>query len=174
MPAWDWPTILILQGAFAAACAALTGIVGRSLGGAFFGLIFGPVIQIVLIGVGAGFFYFLFSLYFKREIPYRQIYLTMIFAAIPALLLNIVSPVLPLATLIGLAAAAGLLYVGFVDNFYLDRVKIRNILVALLVLCAISWGASVFKTSRGREALQEKATPESMDILERDFNKDKN
>lgn len=170
LPAWDWPTIIILQGAFAAICAILTSAVARNLLGMFTGIIIGPITQLLLISISAGFFYYVFLFFFKRDIPYRQIYLTLVFAAIPAIIVNIVSPILPPAPILGGAASLGLLYVGFVNNFYLDRIKIRNLLGALMVIYCATWAVQLFKSSSRFERMRERATPESMDILEKELN----
>lgn len=172
MPAWDWPTIVILQGTFAAACAILTNIVARNLLGVITAVVVGPLTQILLVSIAAGFFYYLFMLYFKREIPYRQVYLTVVFAAIPAAIVNIVSPVLPPATLVGAAASLSLLYVGFVDNFFMDRVRIRNILGALMAAYLMFWAVQMVGRNTRQERHREKATPESLDILEKELNLD--
>ncbi|MBX3022384.1 MAG: hypothetical protein KF799_11990 [Bdellovibrionales bacterium] len=170
LPAWDWPTILILQGAFAAVCAILTSAVARNLLGMFTGIVIGPITQLLLISISSGFFYYTFMFFFGREIPYRQIYITLIFAAIPGLIANIISPILPPAMMVGGIASIGLLYVGFVSNFYLDRMKVRNLLGALLIIYAAMWAVQIFKSNSRHNLMREKATPESLDILEKELN----
>ncbi len=63
LPVWDWPTILILQGAFAAICAILTSAVARNLLGMFTGIVIGPITQMLLISISAGFFYYIFQFF---------------------------------------------------------------------------------------------------------------
>ena len=170
LPDWEWPEILILQGIFAAACAVLTNIVSRNLLGIFVGLIIGPITQYVLVAIASGFLFYVFLFYFDREIGFRQIYITLIFAAIPALILNIAAPVLPPVLLVGVAASLVLVYVGFVEKFELDRIKLRNLLIAVMVVCVLAWVGQMIKSSSNRENLREKATPESLDILEKELN----
>lgn len=169
LPNWEWPEMLILQAIFAAACAILTSAVARNILGIITGFVVGPLTQLVLVGIFAGFFFYLFMFYFHRNVPYRQIYLHLMFAAIPSQLANILSPVIAPATLIGVAATAMLLYVGFVSNFHLEARKIRTILYGLVAVYVISWAIQMVGTSHKHERLREKATPESMDILEKEL-----
>lgn len=172
LPAWDWPTILILQGAFAAACTILAQAVARSLLGVITGIVVGPIVNLLLTAIGAGFFYYVFFFFFRREIPYRQIYLTLVFASIPAVIVNILHPILPPAPLLGVVAAMGLLFVGFVDNFYLDRARVRNLLATLTLVYAACWAVQLIGTTKASKRQHLRATPESLDILEKELNND--
>ena len=170
LPAWDWPTILILQAAFAAGCAVLANAVARNWLGMFTAIVIGPVTQLLVISICAGFFYYTFMFFFSREVPYRQVYLTLIFAAIPAVIVSILTPIFLAAPLVGGAASLGLLYVGFVDNFYLDRTKIRKLLFGLMLVYIVCWAYQMIGTTNRHERMREKATPESLDILEKELN----
>lgn len=172
LPAWDWPTILILQSAFAAICTMLAQAVARSIFGVITGLIVGPIVQLSIVAIGAGFFYYVFFFWFRREIPYRQIYITLVFAAIPAMIVNILHPLLAPAPILGVIASMALLFVGFVDNFYLDRVKIRNLLAALTIIYAACWAVQMVGTTKATKRQHMRATPESLDILEKELNND--
>lgn len=172
LPAWEWPEMLILQAIFAAACAVLTSMVARNLLGMFIGVLLGPITQLLIVGILAGFFFYVFMFYFHREVPFRQVYLHVMFAAIPTMLCNIASPVAPPATVIGIFGTAMLLFVGFTNNFHLDRVKVRNILGGLVAVYIVCWAINMIGSSAHRERMHEKATPESLDILEKEMNKD--
>jgi hypothetical protein len=172
LPPWEWPEMLILQAIFAAACAVLTSAVARNFLGVITGIVVGPVTQLLIVSISAGFFFYLFMFYFHREVPYRQIYIHLMFAAIPAMLCNILAPVIPPATLIGIVGTAMLLFVGFVSNFHLDRMKVRNILGGLVLIYIVCWAVQMVTFSNKHERLREKATPESLDILEKELNID--
>lgn len=170
LPNWDWPEILILQGAFAAICAILTSAIGHNYLGIVVGIVIGPLTLFLLSSISSGFFYYVFLFYFKKEIPYRQIYINVMFAAVPALILNIISPLLPPALLLGIATSLLLFYVGCIDNFALEPVKIRKLLAIIMVTYAVLWVAQMIGKSTRHERLREKATPESLDILEKELN----
>jgi hypothetical protein len=169
LPEWDWPTMVILQGAFAAACGVLAALIDRNIIGMFTGIIIAPIVNILLVGIGAGFFFYVFMFYFKREIPYRQVYLHVLFAAIPIQIVTVVATRLPPIYLVGAAATLLLLFVAFIDVFQMERKKTRNLLGALMVIYTIFWAVQLVRISSKHQSLRMKATPESLDILEKEM-----
>lgn len=169
LPDWDWPTMLVLQGAFAAACAVIGNLLERDIIGMFTGIILAPLASIVVLAVGTGFFYYTFMFFFRREIPFRQIYLHLIFAAIPSQLTAVAATVVPPIILIGVAASMYLLFVGFTDNFHLEREKVKKLVIALGVIYGIFWAAQFVSYSNKHDRMRLKATPESLDILEKEL-----
>ncbi len=85
---------------------------------------------LVVTGVGALFFYYTFFFFFSREIPIRQLYLNLIFAAIPVQIAAMAAPIVPPVILIGMAATLYLLFIGFTENFHVERPKLKNSLSA--------------------------------------------
>ena len=169
LPEWEWPTILILQAIWAAACAVVANLIDRDLLGIFTGLILAPIANVLLVAIGAGFFFYTFMFFFDREIPYRQLYVTLLFAAIPVQIVSVVAGLLPPIFLAGAAGMLMLLFVAFVDRFHLDRKKTRALLGGLMALYAVFWGVQLAKSSSKRQNLRQIATPESMDTLEREL-----
>lgn len=169
LPDWDWPTMLLLQGAFAAACAVIANLLERDILGMITGLIIAPISSIVVVAVGAGFFMYTFQFLFKRQVPYRQIYLHMIFAAIPIQITATASPIVPPLILVGIVAAAFLLFVGFVDVFHLERDKTKKLLGGMVLIYVLFWGIQLVSYSSKQERQRIKATPESLDILEKEL-----
>lgn len=169
VPEWDWPTLLILQGAFAAACAIIANLVSRDIIGMFIGLVMGPVFSYLMVAVGAGFFFYTFQFFFKREIPYRQVYTHLVFATIPLLIVIMVAPILPPIMLIGTAGTLMLLYVAFVDVFQMERVKTKKLLIGLMVIYTVFWTSQLVQTTTKHKTLRQKATPESLDILQKEL-----
>lgn len=169
LPDWEWPTILILQAAFAAACGILANLVDRDLIGMVTALVISPVSSLLMLAVGAGFFYYTFMFFFNREIPFRQICVTMVFAAIPVHIVMIVAGIVPPILLIGAAAMMLLLFVAFVERFHLDRKKVRGLLGGLFALYLVFWGVQLAKTTTKHKNLRQIATPESMDTLENEL-----
>ncbi len=169
LPEWDWPTMLILQGAFAAACAVIANLVERNFLGMITGIVIAPIVNYLFVAIGAGFFFYVFMFYFKREIPYRQVYLHVLFAALPIQIVTVVAAFLPPIFLIGAAATLFLLFVAFVEVFQMDRRKVRNLLGAMMIIYTVFWAAQLVRTSSKHQSLRMKATPESLDILEKEL-----
>ncbi len=169
LPDWDWPTMLVLQGAFAAACAVIGNLLERDILGVFVSLVLAPLASLVVIAVGSGFFYYTFLFIFKREIPFRQIWLHQIFAAIPVLLTAVAATIIPPVILIGVAAAMYLLFIGFTENFHLERIKVKKLVIGLGAIYALFWATQFVSYSNKHDHLRLKATPESLDILEKEL-----
>jgi hypothetical protein len=169
LPDWDWPTMLLLQAAFAAACAVVGNLLERDIVGMFTGLVVAPVASLVVIAVFSGFFYYTFMFFFRREIPFRQIYLHLIFAAIPIQLTAMAAAIIPPVILIGVAASMYLLFIGFTDNFQLERQKVKKMLIGLGAVYALFWAAQFVSYSNKHDRMRLKATPESLDILEKEL-----
>lgn len=172
LPDWDWPTMLVLEAAFAAICGVISNLLERNILGMITGLIIAPLAHLIVMAIATGFFYYTFMFFFKREIPYRQIFLTLMFAAIPLQILNVAVHLIPPLVLVGLAASMFLLFVAFVDNFHLDRAKVSKMLVGILAIYAIFWAIQLVRVTSKHERLRMKATPESLDILEKELNFD--
>lgn len=169
LPDWDWSTMLLLQTSFSAACAVLGNLLERDLLGVFTGLVLAPIAAVVVTAVGTGFFYYTFLFFFKREVPFRQIYLHVLFAAIPLQITSVVTPLIPPMILIGVASSLFLLFIGFVENFSIERQKAQKLLIAIGVIYTLFWGFQLFNSTSKHERMRLKATPESLDILEKEL-----
>lgn len=172
LPQWDWPTLLILPPAFALACGAVKNLIDRDVVGLFTDILISPLASIVVSGIVAGWFYYGFKFFFEREIDFRSIYTHVVFAAIPAQITNIGTKFLPPINFLGVLAAIYLLYTGFVFNYTLDSRKLKRLFVALFAVYLLWWAVQIYKISYRRDSLKIKATPESLDILEKELNTD--
>jgi len=171
LPFWEWPTILILQSGFAIACSIVANLIERDFFGLVTGIVIAPLSSLLMVGVGAGFFYYLILFVFKREVQYRQVYLNVLFSSIPIMLVSTVAFLLPPLIPIGGAATLGLLYLGLVDNFQLPRRPMRNIFFALLAIHILYWGFQQVQFGGHHKSIHQRATPESLDILEKELGK---
>ncbi len=170
LPDWDWPTILILQGALAASCAFLSNLIEKDWTGMITGPILMPIFNYLMLTISSGFFFYTFMFLFKRDIPFRQIYIHVLFASIPSTIVSMIAGFVPPIVLIGASASLMLLYVSCVDQFGLDRDKVKKLLLTLLVIYTVFWALQVARISSRKEHLRQKATPESLDILENEMN----
>jgi hypothetical protein len=170
LPPWEWPTILVLQGAFAVICSVIANSIEREWVGLITGIIIAPVTNYIVAGVAAGFFYYYFMFILKRDFSYRQIYLNIIFAAIPLMAVTMIAFLVPPIILVGMAAALLLLYVGFVDSVQLPKKHLRNLLMVIFAVNVVYWGFQQLNSPHKHKSMHEKATPESLDILEKELN----
>lgn len=171
LPDWDWATMIVLQAAFALICSVLGNVLERDIWGLVTGFVVAPIRIVILTGVVAGCFYYIFKFFFHREIAYKAIYLHLVFAAIPAQIVAILHFVFAPISLIGLGASLSLLYIGFSDNFYLDRVRLKKMMLSILAVAAVFWILQTVRMISHQDALHIKATPESLDILEKELSK---
>lgn len=169
LPDWPWPKLLLLMGAFAAACGFLRGIVNRSFLDMLSGLLVYPISTLLMMAIFSGLFYYIFLFFFKREISYHRLYTHLTFASLPAVLLSTVSYLVPPITLLGSAAIGLLLIVGFVENFQMNRQKITKLIGGLFLIYFIIWIFSTISFQQKKEEFRMQALPESLDILEKEL-----
>jgi hypothetical protein len=174
LPDWDWPTLITLQAAFAAACGMMMQLVQHHIIAAILAFIIDPIVGNVVNLILSGFFFYTFMFFFKRHIPFRTIYTHLLFASIPVFLVTILSPFVPLVGLVGLGAACILLILGFSYNFQLPIYKVRNLIIGIFLLYAFMMAFQLVSLRGGKENLRIRATPESLDILEKELKDDSN
>lgn len=170
LPDWDWHTLLILPPAFALACGTIKNIIDRDFIGLFTDILISPLASIVVISLTTGLFYYLFKFAFEKDLPFRAIYIHVVFAALPAQITNIATKFLPPINILGLAATMYLLHSGFVHNFNVDSNKLKKLFTAGFAVFVLWWAVQLFKVHYHSEGLRIKATPESLDILEKELN----
>lgn len=173
LPTWDWPTLLILQMAFALVCGELKNMIERDIIGFFTDIVISPIAAVALTGIIAGWFYYGIKFIFGREVSFHSLYTHVVFAGIPAQISYIVTKHFPPVNILGLAVSIFLLHVGFVHNFQLERKKLKKLFAGLIVLFAAWWAFQFVGSTVRRDTLRQKATPESLDILEKELSTDK-
>ena len=171
-PEWDWPTVIIVQGALSSICGLLSGVVAQSVSGALLGFLFFPITSVVTHFVVSGFFYYTFLFFYKNQVAFRQLYIVTVLANLPFIVLTILSPLLRPVTLVGLAVTGLLLLVGFVENFQLPKRSLARFLLVLYAIYVIMWVVSTLNLSKKETAFRKMATPESLDILEKELRGD--
>lgn len=169
LPDWDWPFLLTCQAIAAAVAGVGAGIVAGRFSQVITGLLFVPISNALMTAVIAGFFYYTFTFIFHKPASYHRVYTHLVFAQLPALIMFLVSPVLPPLMLFGPAAAAFLLLVGFQYNLGVERKPTFRLLVGLYLIFVVFWIFNSFNQKRQIEAYRDRATPESLDILEKEL-----
>lgn len=169
LPQWDWRTILMVQGSLSAVTGLLSGIVAQSISRIFLGFIFFPISSVICHFVVSGFFYYTFLFFYKTQVQFRQLYLVTILANLPFVMMIVLSPLFRPIALLGLGVTAMLSLVGFVENFLLPRRSLTRLLLGIYVAYVIMWITSSLNLTKKETAFRKMATPESLDILEREL-----
>lgn len=170
LPHWEWAETLILHAGFAAICGVLKSLVERNFLGVIFSVVLAPISAILSTMIFAGLFYYIFYFFFQRQLPFLRVYMVVLFASIPVLIVNTITSFLPPISLLGVVASSILLYVGLIEEFKLPREKVKKLIGAMLLIYIIIWVVQLIDTSTRHQIFRMKATPESLDILEKELN----
>lgn len=163
---------MALQAVIGLSCGLLSAILSRSILMIISSIIVAPLAAVIVSFILSGFFYYTFLFFFKREVGFRVVYTHILFASIPVLLTNIAAPLIPFIGLLGVAAAAFLLYTGFVANAGVNEKKLRILLIGLVAIYTIMVAIQTIRFHEPDSRLGPRATPESIDILEQEMNLD--
>lgn len=169
LPHWGWAETLILHASFAAICGVLKSLVERNWLGAIFSVILSPLAALLMVFIFCGLFYYVFYFFFNRQLSFLRIYIHVIFGSIPIMITSTVSYLLPPINLIGVVSAALLLFVGFCHEFMLPRERIKKLLAIFVLVYLVIWIAQLIQLTSRKETFRMKATPESLDILEKEL-----
>jgi hypothetical protein len=174
LPDWDWPTLITLQAGFAGICGFVGGLAEKHVLSAIVSFFILPIVANAVNFIMSGFFYYVFLFFFHAHVDYRRTFTHLLFASIPVLIVSILSSFVPLVSLVGLGAACLLLIVGFSYNYGLPIKKVRNLLFGLFLTYAAILLVQMISWRGGKEKLRVRATPESLDILEKELKDDAN
>jgi hypothetical protein len=171
LPHWGWAETLILQACFAAICGVLKSLVERNWLGAFFSIILTPLSALLMTAIFCGLFFYIFYFFFNRQLSFHRLYIHFIFASIPIMITSTISYFLPPINLLGVVTTALLLFVGFCHEFALPREKVKKLLAIFVLVYLVIWISQLIQLTSRKENFRMKATPESLDILEKDMQK---
>ncbi len=169
LPDWNWKTLAVFHGSIAGISGLLSGIVAGSFSKMILGAIFIPFTSLIINLVSAGFFYYFFMFFLAREINFKQLLTLFILANLPMMALYTITPILPPATLLGLAATGVLLIVGLVDFFLLPKKPVMQLIIAIYSVYCLMWVFSLIHEKINETPRHQQASPESLDILEKEM-----
>lgn len=172
LPDWEWPILLALQALLGLVCGLLAAFLSGSLILIITSIVIAPLSTLAVNLILSGFFYYTFLFFFKSEVSYKLIVTHLLFASIPVLLCNVISPVIPFIGVIGVVASALLLYVGFRENLRADEKKLKILLGGLIGFYLLSVAFQLIRFHQPDQDLKIRATPESLDILEQELQSD--
>ncbi len=170
VPTWDYPTTLILTGGLGAVAGCVASLLNHSISGFLMSFLIVPISSIIYIGLASGFFYYVLLFVFKVSVRYRDLYIINILAAIPSYICFTLAQRLPPISLLGIALNLFLLRQAFYSSFRISKSSLTKLMVILFAFYSLSWVMNSLNLEKGRQNLKKMATPESLDILEKELN----
>lgn len=169
IPVFDWPTIVFVHVILTICGGLIGGLLSGSLLGLLSGVFVFPLTSVLSLAVIAALFYYGFQFFLKRTLSFRKTFWLIALAHIPITISMIFASWLPLASFIGASASTLLLIIGMTENFALPRKTVIKFVGALYVVYLALWIANSLMVEEDKVKFQQKATPESLDILEREL-----
>ena len=167
---FDWPTLLLGQACFAAGAASLKNVIQRDVFGLFTDIIAAPISAVVVAATVSGALFGLGKFVFKKDMEPRRLYTIVVFASFIPQLINVPAHFLPALNLAGVAIALYLIFVGLSHHERLESRKLGRIFAGLFALLVLTWAIQFVRHFSRQESMRQKASPESLDILEKEFN----
>lgn len=152
IPQWEWPNVLITQLILSLFIGIISDFFSPGHLLIFKGIFIFPLSSFLTTFLGAGFFYFLFLIFFNTETNFLRLYTIVFLSHVPFLVLRIVKVWIAPVELIGFAATTALLTVGFVENFQLPKRKMIRIFGALYAIYFLMWvGQQIYQSKNTLE-----------------------
>ena len=139
LPNWSWKKIVVINVLVSITAGTLNGFIPPNIYNIVFGLLFMPVITLVLNHILSGFFYYYFQVFEKRTVDFLNLLRMVVLANIPYLILHSLTSLLPPLLILGLAFSALLLIVGLTDSFSLDKKRAIKLVSILYVMVFLVW-----------------------------------
>lgn len=169
LPHWDWLTIFLIQIAISSLSGLISGLLARSVSGVFLGFFFFPLSSLISHLIVCSFFYYTILFFYKTQIEFRKLYILILLAHLPFLLMIILSSFFRPLTLLGLAITAYLLIIGLSEQFLLPKKLITRFILILYAIYVVLWINHGFNLTKKETVFRKMATPESLDILEKEL-----
>ena len=139
LPNWSWKKTVVINVLLSVTAGTLNGLIPPNIYNIAFGLLFMPLITLLLTHILSGFYYYYFQVFEKRSVDFLNLLRMVVLANVPFLILHSLTSLLPPLTLLGLAFSALLLVVGLTESFSLDRNRAIKLVSALYVMVFIVW-----------------------------------
>lgn len=170
LPPWQPQETLFLHGLTAAVSGVLGGLLSIKFLSIILGLLFMPITVIAASLVFSGFFYYLILFFFKKQPDFFTVYKIHFLASLPVLAASTVAHWIPPVSLVALIAAFFLIFVGLSENFQLERRSLAKVLGGVFLVYILMWVWGLKSVVNSREAYRHHASPESLDLLEKELN----
>lgn len=177
IPEWNWVIILVIQLCLSLVIGLCADFFSQSNLIIFKGVFIFPLSSFLTTFLGAGFFYFLFLIFFNIEANFLKLYTIVFLSHVPFLILRIVKFWIAPIELIGFAATTALLTVGFVENFQLPKKKMIKIFGVLYAVYFTMWMFQQIYQSKNTLEFKNKVNegtqiqkPESIEDIQKELN----
>lgn len=168
-PNWNWPTLFVIVGGIAAIRGLVFGLLTRSVLSIFAGIFIFPVTAVAVGAVGTMLFYYLFKFFYKKDVPIKTLYEVLFMASLPGLIIGTFSPLFMPLALVSVAFWGVLAVIGLAHVFQVPRDSLAKWIGGVVAVYALMWIVNAVNLQKSREALHNLASPESLDILEREM-----
>lgn len=172
LPDWEWPVLVLFHTSLAAGFGFLGGLLSLRFGRIFSGLIIYPLSSLFIVAIITGFFYYTFLFIYHLEVDIKKLFTTVLFANLPNIFLSILAVYLPPITLVSVLASGLLLIVALAEITQLNKKKITQLVGILVALYFAFWVYGAISSVIDKRSSHEFATPESLDILEKELEND--
>ena len=170
VPDWDWPALVVFYITAAAICGMLRGVLIGHITEVFSGLIVTPIMSVFTAALVTALVYYTLVFLFDRDSSLRRIFTLVMLAALPTMILSIVSHWASIITLIGLLLSGILLVVGVSANFRVDQKKLGKLVAAIFLAYFLFWIYSSWHFRIEKEKYKNNlTTPASRELLEQEF-----
>jgi len=169
VPDWDFTNAILLLILVTIPSGILSGVISRNLMTILWGIFLLPVTSLVFTALIAAGFYYLFMAIFRVKVDPVKLFLTVVLASIPFMVIRIVVPVLPPLLPFGVLLSGLLLIVGFVDNFRLPRKQVMNLLGACFAVFMIFWIVQMIQSTGRRHDVSREIPADALQTLEKEL-----
>ncbi len=138
LPTWNWTQNVIVALAFTSLTGTIGGVFESALAviGGFFLV---PITSFVTISISTLLLFYFIRFFAQRNISFKRLWQLVFFANIPLFIFQIIAPLFPLISLIGLGATAYLLYLAMTETYKIDVLLAKKVLGGLYAVFAIVW-----------------------------------
>ena len=138
LPDWNWQILILTQILITSGTGALGGIFVSPL--AFLGGLFiVPILTLITVSITTLFFYYVIQIFYKKTYSFRQMFTLVFLANVPFFIFQILSPIVPIISLFGLAISGVLIGIGFMEHLQLEKKFVTRLIAGLFILFSLIW-----------------------------------
>jgi hypothetical protein len=169
LPDWNWPTLIITQSSIAAFFGIISGILLNKFTKIINGFIAMPISAIFVTSVLSLAFYYVFLFAYKREMNFKKIFTIFVLSSLPWLVLSPLVDLLAPLKIIGIISSGLLLIVGLNEHSQLPKFQVNRLVIGIIVTYVLYWMVQMIQFDEKKRDYRKMATPQSLDILEKEF-----
>ncbi len=168
-PDWPWQQVLVVQGGLAAFCGIASAILSGNLLAVIASIVFLPLTVFIVSAIATGFLYYLILFFFEKTTNYVTLYRILFFAQVPGLIFQVLTVLVPPISLLSIACTLLLTAVGLHSVYQLNQRKLLKWMAGIFFIYFVFWGIHTIQLEQSKKIFKHQATPETLDILEREL-----